>query len=474
MAAPLLYFNGINGSTGGYFRAPMSAAALARQIEPRAPEELWSPKGVVSGVKPESLAEAGWGVIFPHDVGAEIEAALAPLLELRRCQAEEGGRNLYRRLQYRPRESWLQFLQRYGVGPGPVDPAKLPYYLLIVGGPVEIPFEFQYQVDVPYAVGRLSFESAEDYARYAETAVAAERGEIGRPCRAALFGVHNRDDPATRSSLENLVEPLAAALERDVGGWEVRSVLREEASKDRLRRLVGGVETPALLFTAGHALCFHPKDKALLTNQGALLCDDWPGPEQWPGRNPPEHFFAARDVSDDVDLRGLVSFHFACFSAGTPRRDSFSRAGGEAIRVIAPRPFVAALPRRLLAHPRGGALAFVGHVDQAWPHSFVWEGAGRQIEAFESAFKDLMAGKPVGLALESFAQRHATIATAVTDQMLAQRDPDVVEVSEDERARLRAYLWMSHNDARSYVVLGDPAVCLPVSGNETPAERSRF
>ena len=33
------------------------------------------------------------------------------------------------------------------------------------------------------------------------------------------------------------------------------------------------------------------------------------------------------------------------------------------------RDFVAALPKRLLAHPRG-PIAFVGHVDTAWFHGF--------------------------------------------------------------------------------------------------------
>ena len=68
-------------------------------------------------------------------------------------------------------------------------------------------------------------------------------------------------------------------------------------------------------------------------------------------------------------MSAVVAFFFACFAAGTPKADQFFvKAADMRTRLppLAPQPFVAALPRRLLAHPKGSALAVIGHIDRAW------------------------------------------------------------------------------------------------------------
>ncbi|WNG60070.1 hypothetical protein F0U59_39190 [Archangium gephyra] len=377
-----LFLNGIDATTGGYLLTPLhpeTVAAVARgqPVDPAHLRELkgwWQQRtqahfAPMEGVDPRDLAETGWGVIFPHDVDPAIREALQPLLKHREHQASARNTRRYREytgsLGYRPGETKQAFLERLGVGPGAVDPDKMPYYLLLVGSPEQISYRFQYQLDVPFAVGRLHFETPEEYARYARAVVKSETHPAPVPRRAAFFGVRNEDDPATGMSASQLVQPLAEALARSPAGWEVRTVLADEATKARLSHLLGGDETPRLLFTASHGMGFPNSHPQQLSTQGALLCQDWPGPLNHQGAIPTDFYFSGADVAEEASLAGLISFHFACYGAGTPRDDDFSRRAFRAPAPIAPHAFVARLPQRLLSHPRGGALAVVGHVERA-------------------------------------------------------------------------------------------------------------
>ena len=100
----------------------------------------------------------------------------------------------------------------------------------------------------------------------------------------------------------------------------------------------------------------------------------------------------------------------------------------------------------------------IGHVERAWSCSFHGgDGVGRQLQTFQSVVQCLLGGHRVGWALEYFGALYAALATELTGEITretqGQRPDDA----------LLAELWTAHNDARGFVVLGDPAVKLGCS-----------
>lgn len=466
-----IIFNGINAINGDYLLPELGAAEVARiargeVLEPdhlrdlkyRHAQRIEAVMGVREGIDPTDLAESGWGILFAHEDADKVNAikeALSELLDWRQRQAGDLFREFIGQAAYRSDESKNGFLARHGAAPGPVNPLKVPYYLLIVASPKAIPFRFQYQLAVQYAVGRIHFDTLGEYANYARSVVTAEKQS--KPIRrVTFFGVENTGDAATHQSATYLVEPLAKEIAPSTPDWSVQLIRGSESTKETLSALLHKPERPALLFTASHGIGFplgHPQQRS---QQGALLCQNWPGPLEWPKGSPipHEHYFSGDDISDDTDLSGMITFHFACYGAGTPQQDDFAHRAFQQRVDIASHPFIARLPQRLLGLPKGGAMAVIGHVERAWGYSFLWENADPQLSTFASTLARLMAGKPVGHALEFFSERYAELST-----MLSAELEDVKFGKKVDDLEL-AQLWTANNDARSYVIIGDPAVRL--------------
>jgi hypothetical protein len=170
--------------------------------------------------------------------------------------------------------------------------------------------------------------------------------------------------------------------------------------------------------------------------------------------------FGATEVPlDRPFLEGSVFFQFACFGYGTPAESDYMHWLGLP-NLNSERDFVAALPKQLLAHPRG-PIGFVGHVDTAWLHAFddpnnpfTIERAHPRLEPFASALDSLLTVHPLGLALERMNKRYA-VGNALLSSLLDQMQRGLV-VNEDLQARI-ADIFIFRSDAQNYLVFGDPA-----------------
>jgi hypothetical protein len=473
-----IYLNGIDATTGNYLIKPVSYREIASRIRAKLDEEDTSDRdplgrsamrwlksvwrkiseahlGLPWDVDGDNVKQAGWGIVFHRDETKAVKDALAPLIEHRQRQVGDADR--VKTLYYESGDTRATWLARHEVGTGSIDPTKVPYYLLLVGGPEKIPFSFCHDLDVEYAVGVIHFDRVEDYAQYAASVIDYETAaSIPTRREVVFFGTRHFADKATELSSQHLVKPLADGKEASANGFQSRSFVGPEATKSSLTSLLGlesSAGPPALLFTATHGLGFPTPDPQQTQSQGALLCQDWPGF----GPGTPSQYFAADDLTENSRVQGMIAFCFACFSAGTPSYDRFIHEPGEEPPAITDRPFVSGLAKKLLSHPGGGALAFIGHVERAWGCSFITPGAGAQLVPFRNAIGRLLNGQPVGYAMKDFNERYASLSTSLSTMLEAISTKQAVSDSE------LAAVWLERNDAEGYIVIGDPAVRVRVT-----------
>jgi hypothetical protein len=389
------------------------------------------------------MSQAGWGVIFATSADPRVYDALEPLLQLRKEQFSGERSGLYKEFVgpagYREGETHLEFLSRKGVGPSFQDPSRVPNYLLIVGDPGEIPFEFQYGLGVQYYVGRIHFDNLEGYKHYANTVVGLEKHRTQERPNVLFFGPQHFGDQATKLTTRYLLQPLRETLSKRYPGLKVRIAEGEDATKKTLLSFLTKSESPQLLFLAGHGMMTasgHEKQQAI---QGSVLCADWPGF----GTVEESYYLSSSDLAS-VELGGMVLFLFNEFGGGTPDVDEFRTSlSVETLPPLAPRPFLSSLAKHLMG--KCGAGAILAHVDRIWATSILWDAAIPQIEAFEQAVRTMIDGKPVGVAHHFFASRYAELASHLSAARAKLND------------RKNVMLELETLDARNFILIGDPA-----------------
>lgn len=415
------------------------------------------------------LSQTGWAVVFASDADPAIKQQLQPLLDLRKRQVEKdlppGQPSRFRIFEgadpytggVLPGQEANDWARMRGVNfTSPVNPDKVPYYLLIVGSPARISFDFHSTFKLQWLVGRLYFDDIADYGRYAAAVVAYETPAWKpMPARnAAVWLTSNQGDIATAmlsgaiaGEFRDGTPPLGA---RSNCNFTLDCFAGEAATKQQLSDIFAGNAphgNPSVIFTGSHGSEFPmptapPEVEVQSQRQGSLITQEWKADDPVSAACN----FTAADIPADNKLPGTMVFLFACYSAGCPALDNYYfNKDGSSIQA-APAPLISLLAQKLLA---SGALAVIGHVDRAFPYGFVDVNGTPQVALIRTPLERLMQGWTVGRAIDSFTTSWSSIAA-----LLEKDPPPVLAVA------LKTHI--ARDDARNYVALGDPAVRLRV------------
>ena len=406
---------------------------------------------------PNDLAVQRWAVIAQEGpAGDELIRRIKPLIEARRREqdapvrefrvpsamtADEAAR--WKRTVYQQSERHRK---------------DLPRYQLILGDLDAVSQDLQVSQAVDGFVGRLAFDRPEQYAAYCEKLLLAEQG--GATGARAVFHAVRDGTAATELGYKGLVRPCVESARdlRGRGRGEFPAELLEsggdEPDPDEFRE---AIRERGVLLSMSHGVGA-PRGgwksaAAQRAGQGAMSF----------GRD-----FGAlggADLAGVPCVPGGVWLMFACFGAGTPTTSKYTRwlklleehgeLGGALETVLASlprageRPFVAALPKAVLASERG-PLAFIGHVDLAWTYSFREVDLGRpilQTGRFVDPVAALLKGDRVGVAFDMLFRWFAQVSV----------DLGMLDTDESADPLRRARMWMLRQDLAGFMLLGDPA-----------------
>jgi hypothetical protein len=451
-----------------------------------APASLPAPKQLLDrGGDPNDLGAQRWALIVPEgEAGRRLEALVQPLVEKRR--ADQGGRDVrvYRvpaRMDAAAAVSWHREVYLDDALPE----SELPFYQLILGDLDQVPLALQQVQMLDGVVGRLAFADDRGYQAYVAKLLAWERAPSPIARARSLFYTAHDGTAATTLGYQALVAPgiAIARKDRDSGAYPASDIV-ELGQPGRLPTpddLVADVAAadPAVLMTVSHGdgapragwaslEAQHRLQGAMSFGKGGRLTGD--------------------DLATRRFLPGGIWLMFACFGAGTPGDSAYrpwleqlrqlGKFGGaidpvlRSLPAAGEPPFIAALPRALLANP-DGPIAFIGHIDLAWSYSFqeldAASGPRNRPRRFTSLLHHALRRDRVGVAFRELVSSATAIDTDLAT-MYGNQPQRPGPMDPAQLTRL-GHLWMLRHDLLGYVLLGDPAARLPLTPAVAAAPR---
>lgn len=332
--------------------------------------------------------------------------------------------------------------------------ARLPRYIVIIGGPESIPWQVQYDLGTRHAVGRLPLSGTElnNYIN----ALLTDWQDADVDAAAPLMWTVDLPGDITAEMRAVIANPLAANLTDPVlSGFQ--HITDGEATcralLDRLRST-----RPALVFTSSHGMTDITTERLAMTL--GLPVDTNYRP-------------VALDDLDAAMPGGAIWHAQACCSAGSEGPTS-KYAGLLATNttvatvvnsVAALGPTVAPAVQRLLGR-ESPVRAMIGHVEPTfdWTLRVAETGQGLGYDITSALSTNLYGGQPIGYAFSDYRAGVGELHTQWHDayERLAEGFTKFRPIL--TRLRLTAL------DRQSMVLLGDPTVTLPALSHSTPEQ----
>ncbi|MBN9686155.1 MULTISPECIES: hypothetical protein [unclassified Corallococcus] len=429
------------------------------------PKYLWSDAGDL-----DDFPAQRWGIVYPRGPeGERLLELIAPLRELR--QEEQGGEvRVYAVPSGLDREAAHRWKERHFDTENGQEQDR-PRYVLILGDLDAVSLEFQQVLATNALVGRLVFPSEDGYRAYVQKVVRWARTPSDVERAQTLFYTARDHTDATRIGHDQLMVPSVEECRRlqregrlpaDPPRHWIEQGIGQDSAVARFLEFARGAE-PSVLFSLSHGLG-QPKGRnwnsaeEQRARQGALLL-------------PQDELLCAEDVATVPFLPGGIWLCFACFSGGTPEQSAYAswfhdlepREAALVKALMRPHkdsPFIAALPQAALSNPEG-PLAVLGHVDLAWTQSFNDRGRSRFMR-FAGFIQALAKRRRVGAAMAGILKAVAETGAALTSSYHQQRKALMSGQTYAGSPAEQADRWMLYHDLSSFVLLGDPAVQLPL------------
>lgn len=426
----------------------------------------WQVPGAPAEPTDVTDVRVGWGLVLPDrpDLDStdrwtahDAEEPFRRLLEHRRPAAKV--------LRYRPDYGPLALFDADDRGPVPLSgapegcaPGALPRYLLLAGGPDTLPWFLQYTLNANRYTGRLHL-SGPALDRYVTRVVDGWAGSATRYQTPVVWATNHGEADMSRWMRDLIAEPVYRKLAADPD-MAAGARFLDGQTGGAVASATGLVDTlaanrPQLIVTTSHGMTGPIAEPDAMTRDLGLPVDQVHG------------VVTPQLLLDGWQPDGAIWYAHACCSAGSDAASSYAglldptsdvdvllRAIADLGNLVAP------LPTALLGAERP-ARAFIGHVEPTfdWSIRFPWSGAALTASIHTALYDSICRGEPVGHALANIWRPIGALSQA---QLAALKIYNEQPANAQLGLNAALYCRLSERDRAGTVLLGDPAVAMPL------------